>query len=122
MGTTAWLFAIAGLASLGLPGLSGFVAELLVFLGLFQTYPILGALGVVGAAITAVYILRLIGKVFFGELAEQWRDQVDISRREAGASVILAGFILLMGLFPFPFLSAIDGNVAELLTRVTGAG
>ena len=122
MGTTAWLFAIAGLASLGLPGLSGFVAELLVFLGLFQTYPILGALGVVGAAITAVYILRLIGKVFFGELGEQWRDQVDISRREAGASVILAGFILLMGLFPFPFLSAIDGNVAELITRVTGAG
>ena len=122
MGTTAWLFAIAGLASLGLPGLSGFVAELLVFLGLFQTYPILGALGVVGAAITAVYILRLIGKVFFGELGEQWRDQVDISKREAGASVILAGFILLMGLFPFPFLSAIDGNVAELLTRVAGAG
>ena len=84
MGTTAWLFAIAGLASLGLPGLSGFVAELLVFLGLFQTYPVLGALGVVGAAITAVYILRLIGKVFFGELAEQWRNQTDISRREAG--------------------------------------
>ena len=122
MGTTAWLFAIAGLASLGLPGLSGFVAELLVFLGLFQTYPVLGALGVVGAAITAVYILRLIGKVFFGELAEQWRNQTDISRREAGASIILVGFIVLMGLFPFPFLSAIDGNVAELLTRVTGAG
>ena len=122
MGTTAWLFAIAGLASLGLPGLSGFVAELLVFLGLFQTYPVLGALGVVGAAITAVYILRLIGKVFFGELAEQWRNQTDISRREAGASVILVGFIVLMGLFPFPFLSAIDGNVAALLTRVTGAG
>ena len=122
MGTTAWLFAIAGLASLGLPGLSGFVAELLVFLGLFQTYPLLGALGVVGAAITAVYILRLIGKVFFGELAEQWRNQTDISRREAGASIILVGFIVLMGLFPFPFLSAIDGNVAELLTRVTGAG
>ena len=122
MGTTAWLFAIAGLASLGLPGLSGFVAELLVFLGLFQTYPILGALGVVGAAITAVYILRLIGRVFFGELGAQWRDQVDISRREAGASVILVGFILLMGLFPFPFLSAIDANVAELLTRMTGAG
>ena len=122
MGTTAWLFAVAGLASLGLPGLSGFVAELLVFLGLFQTYPILGALGVVGAAITAVYILRLIAKVFFGELAEQWRDQTDISRREVGASVILAGFILLMGVFPFPFLRIIDGNVADLLTRVAGAG
>ncbi len=122
MPTTAWLFAIAGLASLGLPGLSGFVAELLVFLGLFQTYPILGALGVVGAAITAVYILRLIAKVFFGQFAEQWGDQVDISKREATAAVILVGFIFLMGLFPFPFLRAIDGNVAGLITRVTGAG
>ena len=58
MRTTTVLFVIAGLTSLGLPGLSGFVAELLVFLGLFQTYPILGALAVIGAAITAVYILQ----------------------------------------------------------------
>jgi NADH-quinone oxidoreductase subunit M len=122
MGTTAWLFTIAGLASFGLPGLSGFVAELLVFLGLFQTYPILGALGVVGAAITAVYILRLIAKVFFGELGEQWRDQGDISKREGSAAIILVGFVFLVGLFPFPFLRAIDGNVAELIARVTGAG
>ena len=67
MRVTAVFFTIAGLTSLGLPGLSGFVAELLVFLGLFQTYPALGVLGVIGAAITAVYILRLLAKVFFGE-------------------------------------------------------
>ena len=70
MGTTAVFFTIAGLTSLGLPGLSGFVAELLVFLGLFQTYPWLGALGIIGAAITAVYILRLLAKVFFGPLGD----------------------------------------------------
>ena len=64
MGFTAVVFAVAGLASLGLPGLSGFVAELLVFLGLFQTYPALGVLGIIGAGITAVYILRLLSKVF----------------------------------------------------------
>ena len=67
MRVTAVFFTIAGLTSLGLPGLSGFVAELLVFLGLFQTYPALGVLGIIGAAITAVYILRLLAKVFFGE-------------------------------------------------------
>ena len=78
MGWVAVLFVIAGLTSLGLPGLSGFVAELLVFIGLFQTYPVLGILGIIGAGITAVYILRLIAKVFFGELKEDiWKDLLD---------------------------------------------
>ena len=121
MGYTTAFFAVAGLASLGLPGLSGFVAELLVFLGLFQSRPILGALAVIGAAITAVYILRLMAKVFFGELGERWRDQTDLSRLEGAASLVLAGFILLMGLFPFPFMRAIDGSVAAMLARLVGA-
>ena len=99
MGFTATLFAIAGLASLGLPGLSGFVAELLVFLGLFQTYPILGVLGIVGAAITAVYILRLLARVFMGPLGEQWDGQTDASRLERVSTLVLAGFILLVGLY-----------------------
>ena len=68
MGLTAGFFAVAGLTSLGLPGLSGFVAEVMVFIGVFQDYPLLGVLGIVGAAITAVYILRLLSKVFFGPL------------------------------------------------------
>ena len=120
MGTIGVLFAVAGLTSLGLPGLSGFVAELLVFLGLFQTYPILGVLGVVGAAITAVYILRLIAKVFFGTLGEQWRDQTDISRIEGLSAGILVAFLLLMGLFPFPFVRVIGSSVDALLDLVAG--
>ena len=122
MGLTATLFAVAGLTSLGLPGLSGFVAELLVFLGLFQTYPALGVLGVVGAAITAVYILRLMAKVFFGELGERWRDQTDISRLEGFSSGILVAFILLVGLFPFPFVRVIESAILPLLDRVAGIG
>ena len=120
MGTIGILFAVAGLTSLGLPGLSGFVAELLVFLGLFQTYPILGVLGVVGAAITAIYILRLIAKVFFGKLGEQWRDQTDISRIEGLSAGILVAFLLLMGLFPFPFVRVIGSSVDALLALVAG--
>ncbi len=117
MGFTATMFAIAGLASLGLPGLSGFVAELLVFMGLFQTYPLLGALGIIGAAITAVYILRLLARVFFGPLGERWRHQTDASALERVSSLALAGFILLVGLFPFPFIRVIESGAFEILAR-----
>ena len=117
MGFTAAFFVIAGLTSLGLPGLSGFVAELLVFLGLFQTYPILGVLGVIGAAITAVYMLRLLSRVLFGPLGERWRDQTDAGGLEKVSTVVLAGFILLVGLFPFPFIRVIDSGVADVLSR-----
>ena len=120
MGFTAALFAIAGLTSLGLPGLSGFVAELLVFLGLFQTYPALGVLAIIGAAITAVYVLRLISKVFFGRLDERWEDQEDMTRLDGFSSLVLAGVILLVGLFPFPFIRVVDGAVADLLSRFAG--
>ena len=122
MGVTATFFAIAGLTSLGLPGLSGFVAELLVFLGLFQTYPVLGILGIIGAAATAVYILRLLAKVFFGPLSERWRDQTDATRLEGFSTAVLVGFILLIGLFPFPFMRVIDSGVTGLLTHFPGAG
>ena len=122
MGFTATLFAIAGLASLGLPGLSGFVAELLVFLGLFQTYPALGVLGIIGAAITAVYIMRLLARVFFGPLGDQWQDQTDASRPERLSTLVLAGFILLVGLFPFPFIRVIESGVFETLARFGESG
>ncbi len=121
MGVTASLFAVGGLTSLGMPGLSGVVAELLVFLGLFKTYPLLGVLGIVGAGITAVYILRLMAKVFFGALGERWRDQTDISRLEGFSSWVLVAFVFLVGLFPFPFIRAIDSGVSTLLSRMAGA-
>ena len=122
MGVTATLFVVAGLASLGLPGLSGFVAELLVFMGLFQTYPALGILAIIGAAITAVYILRLLAKVFFGPLGRQWENHTDATPLEGFSTALLAGFIVLVGLFPFPFIRVIDNGVAELLTRFPGVG
>ena len=122
MPVAASVFTVAGLASLGLPGLSGFVAELLVFLGLFQTYPVLGVLGIIGAAVTAVYILRLLSRVFFGPMDERWEDQTDASPREGFATLILVGFIFLVGLFPFPFIRVIDSGVEQLLARFPGAG
>jgi len=119
MGITGVFLAVAGLTSLGLPGFSSFVAELLVFIGTYRTYPILAILGVIGAAITAVYILRLLGKVFFGPMDEtRWRDLTDATRLETSVAVFLTGFLLLWGLYPFRIVEIIDSGVVPIMERL----
>ena len=120
MGLTSAFFAVAGLTSLGLPGLSGFVAELMVFIGAFRDYPIIGMLGIVGAAITAVYILRLLGKVFFGPISPQWERLTDATRLEGFSMAILVAFLVGVGLYPRPWMDLINSGVAPLLERVVG--
>jgi len=122
MGVTAGLFSVAGLASLGLPGLSGFVAEFLVFLGLFRTYPLMAILGIIGAAITAVYILRLLGKVFFGPLDDRWSNIQEAGRRELFASVFLVGFLILWGVYPWYIVDIIDTSIAPIAAIFSGTG
>lgn len=121
VGVVTTLFVIAGLTSLGLPGLSGFVAELLVFIGAFRTYPILAVLGVVGAAVTAVYILRLLAKVFFGPISERWRSLEDTTRIEGVATGSLAAVLVLVGVYPTYFIRVIDSTVVPFIQRITGA-
>ncbi len=113
------LFIIAGLTSLGLPGLSGFAAEFLVFAGTFETNPWLAGLGIAGVAVTAVYILRLIARVFFGPLNERWRNISDASRLETVAGVCLVGFLVLFGLFPPLIVGQIDISVAPIIANVS---
>ena len=120
MGLTAAFFAVAGLTSLGLPGLSGFVAELMVFIGVFRDYPVLGMLGIIGAAITAVYILRLLAKVFFGPLDPRWEHLTDATRLEGFSMAILVAFLLVVGLYPRPWMDMINSGVAPILQRVAG--
>jgi len=109
------IFIIAGLTSLGLPGLSGFISELFVFLGAFRTQPVLGAFAVIGAAITAIYILRLIGRTFFGESDKQWDGLTDLTVRELSASGILLVPIFFVGLYPQPLLRVIGPGVDAIL-------
>ena len=114
MGVTAAFFAVAGLASLGLPGLSGFVAEFLVFVGTFKTYLPLAILAIIGAAITAVYILRLLGKVFFGPISPQWEHLGDANRMEIGATGLLVLALVFVGVWPMPFMDVINAGVGEI--------
>jgi len=120
MGTTTAFFTIAGLTSLGLPGLSGFVAELLVFIGTFQTYPLVAILGIIGAAVTAVYILRLLAKMFFGPLDPRWDKLPDAGRHEVFAMSCLAIVLVLVGVWPAPFMSVINSGVSTFVSQVIG--
>jgi NADH-quinone oxidoreductase subunit M len=109
-----FFFGIAGLASLGLPGLSGFVAEFHVFVGAFETYPWAAALGIFAAAMTAVYILRMMSMSFFGPFNEQWNDLKEMTYLERATGALMLAFLLFMGLWPAPFIDRIQESVRAL--------
>lgn len=113
-----FFFGIAGLASLGLPGLSGFIAEFNVFVGTFRTYPWAAALGIFAAAMTAVYILRMMSMSFFGQFNEQWAGLREMTYLERATGALMIAFILFMGLWPAPFIDRISETV-RLLPGVT---
>ena len=112
-------FAVAGLTSVGLPGLSGFVAEFNVFVGTFSSYPVAGALAILGAGITAVYIFRMLALSFFGQFNEaRWGGLQEMTRFEMAGGALLIVFILFMGLWPDPFVDRISPTVVNFLPGV----
>ena len=107
-------FGIAGLTSLGLPGLSGFVAEFHIFVGAIDTFPLFAALGILSAALTAIYVLRLMGRAALGPFNPRWENLKDISRLEIIAGIVLIAPIIAMGVWPDPFVDRIAQSVADL--------
>lgn len=132
MGVTTGFFTVVGLSSLALPGTSAFIAELLVILGCFAkafeggAFSLLwftgGVAGIVGALLTAVYILRMLVKAFFGPLESTWGSITDASKREKLAAGLLAAAILTVGIFPFPFLTIVNGGLSSILPLFKGGG
>ena len=93
-------FLIAGLASLGLPGTSGFAAEILVFLGAFPVWAWPTALAVFGVVITAGYILWMTQRTLFGDMNNRWEKLTDASKLELIPIVMLVAAILVFGIYP----------------------
>jgi NADH-quinone oxidoreductase subunit M len=120
MPAVAVFFTIAGLSSLGLPGTAGFVAELLVFLGAWQSKHAWWAIpGILGAFITAVYVLRAVRMIFWGPgPSEKFHDLEDASKTEWGALIILGAAILIFGIYPGFILAFIDRATPEWLGRI----
>ena len=100
MPIVAAVFLIAGLASLGLPGLSGFVAEILIFLGSFKAFPWPTALAAVGIVLAAGYILWMIERVFFGPARERFSTIKDAGVMEAIPLGLLVISIAVIGFYP----------------------
>ncbi|MCX7799577.1 MAG: NADH-quinone oxidoreductase subunit M [Fimbriimonadales bacterium] len=107
-------FTVGGLASFGLPGTSGFVAETLVFLGTFARYPVIVAVAVTGVVITAVYVLRVVQKVFLGPLGEAWSELPDARSTEWVALVSLAALLVAVGVWPMPLVNLINHGLRTL--------
>jgi len=104
-------FVIAGLASLGLPGLINFIAEFSIFVGAFRVYPVLAILAVSGIVITAVYVLRVVQKVFFGPRNPKWDELEDAKGIELVPIVILCGVLIFLGFFPSFLMEMINNGV-----------
>ncbi len=110
-------FVFMALASIGLPGLSGFVGEFLTMIGAYKANPVWGYLAVPGVVVAAIYMLSLVKRVVFGQLDPESAKMPDVSFREALILVSLAIFVIWIGVYPMPFLSFTD-KVAGILVNL----
>ncbi|WP_017726015.1 complex I subunit 4 family protein [Halalkalibacterium ligniniphilum] len=109
-----------GLASLGLPGMSGFISEWMAFLGLFSERPIMAAIGTLGLILTAIYMLRAVLGVTFGPLKEKWAILQDIKGPEWIPALVLTGLIVLIGIYPNLLAEPLQQPIHLLLMRIGG--
>ncbi len=108
-------FLIAGLASLGLPGFSGFVAEILVFLGSFKAFPWPTALAAFGIVLAAGYILWMIERVMFGTARERFADISDANVIQAIPVGLLVISIAVIGIYPAFLTDVFDAGMKQVL-------
>ena len=122
----AAFFGFAFMASLGLPGLSGFIGEILVFLGSFPVYRIITILAATGVIFTAAYHLWAMQRIQLGKWNDAvWHDKShfpDLSLREALTLIPMAALVLLLGFYPAPMLHLIGQGLNDLLHHVAAPG
>ena len=118
----AFVFMVFMLASVGLPGTSGFVGEFLVLMGVFQVDTWVGLLATSGVVLGATYMLWLYRRVIFGELvSDELKDILDLNRREIVVFLPLVGMVLWMGIYPTPFLDVMHVSVSNLIDNYEAA-
>jgi NADH-quinone oxidoreductase subunit M len=136
-----WLvipFIIGGLVSMGMPGLSGFIAEFPIFMGVWQGtgidlsgvfslnpanfYNWVAILSVLGIVITAAYILRAVSTVFFGKYeGEKWHDMRPLLPIDKLALVGFSAILILIGVLPMVIAPIVEAGVLPVVERVQDA-
>lgn len=115
-------FMVFTLASIGLPGLNGFVGEFLIILGGFKANQWAGVLSATGVIIGAAYMLWLYQRVFFMETSQKVIGLNDMDFREILTLTPMAALIFWIGVYPDAFLSFMHPSVQHLLERLNSAG
>jgi NADH-quinone oxidoreductase subunit M len=103
-------------ASLGLPGLVGFVAEFLIFVGAFAILPVPTAIAALGIVINAAFFLWTIQRVFLGPSNPKWLSLPDVTAREMLALAPLIVLMLLFGVYPKPLIDVINLTSAQVVS------
>jgi NADH-quinone oxidoreductase subunit M len=122
MPLVALAFIVGGFVSMGMPGFSGFIAEFPIFMGVWQTSPWIAVVAVISIVITASYIIRIIGKVFFGELPEEFNDHThDVRVLDKVALVLLAVILIGVGVYPSIMVPLVESGVNNIMRLLGGA-
>jgi NADH-quinone oxidoreductase subunit M len=137
MPTVAFAFIIGGLVSMGMPGLSGFVAEFPIFTGVWHAsqnltlpngqhatyYALIAILAVTGIVVTAAYVLRVVQRVFFGEFdADKWHGEIsDVAVRDKVAMGLLVLWLVLVGVFPAIMQPMVTSGMEPIARLLGGA-
>ena len=113
----AIILMIFTLGALGLPGTSGFVGEFLILLGAFKKNILVATIASLGVILGAAYMLWLYKRVIFGELKDDLKDILDLTRSEIIILTSLAIPILFFGFYPEPLINSIEVSIENLINN-----
>ena len=105
------------MASLGLPGLGNFIAEILILTGSFPAHKVLTIIATTGFVASTLYALRMLQKVFYGNERKQWKMS-DFGFREMGVMISLTVVTIWLGLFPTSVLQVSKASVQKIIEKV----
>lgn len=108
MPVASGFFIVASMASMGVPCLASFWGELLVFVAAFRVYPIRGAFAILALAVSALFMLRVVQRTFYGPKNETFAHLPDVPFSLAIPRMLLVTVLIVFGLFPFLLLDVIE--------------
>jgi len=114
----AWMFFIAGMSSLALPGLSSFISEVLVLIGAYQTYPVAAIISTIAIVLAALYILIVVQRSLHGPISPGNESLPDLTTRERVAIAPVIAIIIFLGFVPSVLLNVINPTVSHTLMQV----
>ena len=112
-------FIVGSLAGMGVPGFANFWAELSVFLSSLKVYPVRGVLAISALVLSALFMLRVVQKTFYGTPPERFKDLPDLSLRAGLPRIILIASLVFFGFFPSIMTDLIGSSITPLLEGLT---